>query len=228
MRNFALLILTLAVMSACSIEEERESVAITFKGVNETLLRTTYTNAEAEVRITDFKLSFRDIEFKEDESDLDTNEVQFRGPFDVDLMNENEALSQTIGTTDIPDGIYKVIRFKLHKSKDRMQTHPLYDRSLFLAGTIDGIPFEFWHDASENFDIENMTGILVSNNSVNIGVEFNIDQFLNSLHNIDLADAQDENDNGLIEINPDDDDDNGDIADKLKENIKEAADLIKL
>ena len=40
MRKIALLILTLAVISACSIEEEQENVAMTFKGVNETFLRT--------------------------------------------------------------------------------------------------------------------------------------------------------------------------------------------
>ena len=63
--------------------------------------------------------------------------------------------------------------------------------------------------------------------TVNVVVTFDVDQFLNSLHQIDLSSAIDGDENGLIEINPDNDDGNGDIADLLKENIKFAADLIK-
>jgi hypothetical protein len=168
------------------------------------------------------------VEFKADESEFDSAEVQFRGPFDVDLMSDTEALSQTIGTVDIHDGNYNVLRFKLHKDTERMESDPLYDRSLFMAGTIDGTPFEFWHDTSENFDFEYDGGIDVVSNNVDINVQFNIDQFLNSLHTIDLSQALDEDEDGLIEINPDDDDSNGGVADHLKENIKEAADLIKM
>lgn len=221
------MIVAIVAFSSCSKDEESGSVTITFTGVNQTL-KSAKSVAAFDVKITDFKLSFRDVEFKKDESDLDTNEVQFRGPYDVDLMSETGALSQTIGTVDIPDGTYKIVRFKLHKDSDRAETDPLYDRSLYLKGTIDGTPFEFWHDASENFDIENTGGIVVAENNVEISVQFTIDQFLNTLHTIDLSAAVDEDKNGLIEINPDNDDGNGDIADKLKDNIKEAADLIKL
>jgi len=219
----SLLILTI---SSCQKEDENGSVMLIFEGVNQTL-KSTQNELAAEVNITDFKLSIRDVEFKKDRSDLDSNQVEIRGPFDVDLMSETDALSQTIGTFDVPDGTYKVLRFKLHKSRDRSQSDPLYDRSLYLKGTIDGVPFEFWHDTSENFDIENSGGIVVSGNTADLTVQFVIDQFLNSLHVIDLSQATDENQNNLIEINPDDDDSNGATADKLKENIKEAADLIK-
>jgi len=58
-------------------------------------------------------------------------------------------------------------------------------------------------------------------------VRFNIDHLLTSVHNIDLSQAVDENQDGTIEINPDDGDGNKEIADQIKENIKMAADLIK-
>ena len=180
-----------------------------------------------EVVITDFSLSIRDVEFKKDESDLDTLEVQFRGPYEYDLLLNSDGLTQTIGETDLVDGTYSVLRFKLHKSRDWPQTSRLYDRSLYLAGTIDGINFEFWHDTSENLDIENSAGIIVSGNTVNVVVTFDIDLFLSSLHQIDLSTAVDGDEDGLIEINPDNDDGNGDLADQLKDNIKLAADMIK-
>jgi hypothetical protein len=215
------------IFSSCSKDEESGSVTLSLTGVNQTL-KSAQNTLVADVKITDFKLSFRDVEFKLDESDLNSTEVQFRGPYDVDLMSETDALSQTIGTIDIPDGTYKVLRFKLHKDMDRLETDPLYDRSLYMKGTIDGTPFEFWHDTSENFDFEYTGGIVVAGNNVEINVQFVIDQFLDSLHTIDLSQAVDEDEDGLIKINPDNEDGNGDIAYKLKDNIKEAADLIKL
>jgi hypothetical protein len=227
MKKMFLGLLVLIFFSACSKDDESGSVNLTFVGINQTF-KSTNKSLETEVKITDFRLSIRDVEFKKEESDLDSTDVEFRGPFDVDLMSETDALSQTLGTVVVPNGTYKVIRFKLHKSKERAQSDPLYDRSIYMQGTIDGVPFEFWHDTSENFDIENIGGIVVNGNTVDITVQFVIDQFLNSLHVIDLSQAQDEDQNNLIEINPDDDDGNGDIADDLKENIKEAADLIKV
>lgn len=158
---------------------------------------------------------------------MDTNDVQFRGPFEIDLLDGTDALTQSLGTIEIQDGTYKVLRFKLHKSTDWAETSDLYDRSLFIKGTIDDVPFEFWHDTSENFDIENIAGITIVMGSSNVTIKFDIDSFLNSLHTIDLSQAQDSDQDGLIEINPDNDDGNGDIADLLKENIKEAADLVK-
>ncbi|MBS2209841.1 hypothetical protein KEM09_00390 [Carboxylicivirga mesophila] len=222
-----LLFAAIFVFSSCSKDEESGSVTLSLTGINQTL-KSAENSLVADVKITDFKLSFRDVEFKLDESDLNATEVQFRGPYDVDLMNETDALSQTIGTIDIPDGTYKVLRFKLHKDMDRLETDPLYDRSLFMKGTIDGTPFEFWHDTSENFDFEYTGGIVVAGNNVEINVKFVIDQFLNSLYTIDLSKAVDLDEDGLIEINPDNEDGNSDMADKLKENIKEAADLIKI
>lgn len=228
MKKILLLLLAVAIFASCSDDEdENGKVMLTFEGVNETM-KPTLKKVIAEVVFTDFKLSIRDVEFKKDESDLDSNNVEFRGPFDVDLMSETDALTQTLGTVDVPDGTYKVVRFKLHKSTDREMSDVLYDRSIYMKGTINGLPFEFWHDTSENFDIENLGGIVVSGNTVEISVKFVMDQFLSSLYTIDLSLATDEDQDNLIEINPDDDDSNGEIADKLKENIKAAADLIKL
>ncbi len=95
-----------------------------------------------------------------------------------------------------------------------------------ITGTIDGTPFEMWHDTSENLDVGRSAGIVVENNTVNLIVSFNIDQLLSSLHQIDISEAVDGNEDGLIEINTNDPDGNKEIADLLKENIKVAADLL--
>ena len=181
------------------------------------------------VEITDFKISIRDVSFKnEDDANpqFDSVNVRFRGPYQLDLLNSGNALTETIGNVVIPNGNYKEIRFKMHKDKDLSPSDNLFDRSIFLAGTIDGVPFEMWHDTSENLDVGRSTGVIVQDNEVSLTVQFNIDQFLNSLNIIDLTTAVDGNQDGLIEINTNDPDGNKDIADLLKENIKEAADLM--
>ncbi|MDH5609014.1 MAG: hypothetical protein OEY56_06005, partial [Cyclobacteriaceae bacterium] len=136
-------------------------------------------------------------------------------------------LSQSIGSAVIPNGTYQELRFKFHKDRTVDVAHPLYDRSIFVKGTIDGVPFEMWHDTSENLDLrKNAGGVTVNDNVVDLVVNFTIDQFLTSRYIIDLSLAKDGDLDGLIEINPNDEDGNKDIADTLKENIKEAADLL--
>lgn len=181
------------------------------------------------VVFTDFRISIRDVVFKNDDdpnSNLDTDEIQFRGPYQIDLLDGTDALTQTIGDVVVPDGMYKELRFKFHKDEDLPATDELFDRSIYIAGTIDGTPFVFWHDTSENLDVGRSTGVQVSGNVVNFTVEFDISQFLSSLNQIDLMQATDGNQDGLIEIFPNDEDGNRDMADALKENIKMTADLI--
>ena len=181
------------------------------------------------VEITDFKISIRDVTFKNEDDaapKFDTVDIKFRGPYQLHLLKGGNALAETIGSSEIPNGTYQEIRFKFHKDEDLAPTDKLFDRSIYLAGTIDGVPFEMWHDTSENLDVGRSRGVTVQDNQVNLTVVFTIDQFLESLHLIDLTLAVDGNSDGLIEINTNDPDGNKDIADLLKENIKEAADLM--
>lgn len=181
------------------------------------------------VVFTDFRISIRDVVFKNDDdpnSNLDTDEIQFRGPYQVDLLDGSDAITQTIGDVVVPDGMYKELRFKFHKDEDLPSTDELFDRSIYIAGTIDGTPFVFWHDTSENLDVGRSTGVEVNGNVINFTVEFDMSQFLSSLNQIDLMQAVDGNQDGTIEIFPNDQDGNQDMADALKENIKATADLI--
>lgn len=216
--------------TGCSEEDPSPSlgsVELTFSSVGDGTIsggRVTAGSSNESVVITDFQISIRDVIFKTDADD--STDVAFRGPFAIDLMNESEALTQSVGSAEVPFGEYKELRFKFHKTRDVPQDHPLYDRSIYLKGTIDGAPFEMWHDTSENLDIGKSTGVVVDENGVSISVVFTIGQFLNASTSIDLSGAVDNDEDGVIEINPDNDDDNGDLADDLKDNIKAAADLL--
>lgn len=223
----------LLIVFGCSKDETHEAgIKLKVSAINPTIQSKLVTSNKLlnnSIIFTDFKISIRDVVFKNDNdenSNLDTDEIQFRGPYQIDLLNGSDALTQTIGNAFVPDGLYKELRFKFHKDEDLATTNDLYDRSIYIEGTIDGIPFVFWHDTSENLDIGRSTGVLVQDDIVELTIQFEISQFLNSLNNLDLSQAKDENNDGLIEIYPNDEDGNQDIAYELKENIKMAADLM--
>lgn len=233
--SFAFFLAMGVVLSNCSDEDENSvgmvNLKVTASGSNiiNTGGRLSGGRLSAEIVISEFKIAIRDIAFKNDDdenADFDTMEIKFRGPYILDLLVGGDAIEQSLGAEEIPDGTYQELRFKMHKDTDLPATDPLFDRSIYLAGTIDGTPFEMWHDTSENLDVGRSTGVVVSANTVNMTVNFTIDQFLNSQNQIDLADAQDGNGDGLIEISTEDDDGNNDLADALKDNIKAAADLL--
>jgi hypothetical protein len=235
MKKLKFLILFLFSISIfnCSSDSSDGGINLTFSAVNSSFSKSAISqkNMTAEVVYTDFRISIRDVVFKNDDDDnssLDTDEVQFRGPYQIDLLNNSDALSQTIGNAFVPDGRYKELRFKFHKDEDLPATDDLFDRSIYIEGTIDGLPFVFWHDTSENLDVGRSTGVLVQGGAVDFTVQFDISQFLSSLNQIDLGQATDDNNDGLIEIFPNDQDGNQDIAADLKENIKMAADLMNM
>ncbi|WP_088341646.1 DUF4382 domain-containing protein [Robiginitalea sediminis] len=216
----------LTLLASCSKDESEGSIRLRLQAVNPP---SASAKANENVVFTDFKISIRDVVFKNDDdpsSNLDTDEIQFRGPYQIDLLNEGDALTQTIGTAPVPDGMYKELRFKFHKDEDLPATDDLYDKSIYIEGTIDGKPFVFWHDTSENLDVGRSTGVQVTDGMVEFTVTFDMSQFLSALNAIDLATAVDGNEDGLIEIYPNDQDGNQEIAQALKENIKATADII--
>ena len=230
LKKVIILITILAIIS-CSTENDDGSILLEVKAVNTASKANALKVANANVVFTDFRISIRDVVFKNDDdpnSNLDTDEIQFRGPYQIDLLDNSNAITQTIGEAFVPDGLYKELRFKFHKDEDLSATDNLFDKSIYIEGTLDGKPFVFWHDTSENLDLGRSTGVRVQNGVVNFTVQFDISQFLSSLHQIDLSQATDANENGIIEIFPNDQDGNQEIAKDLKDNIKATADLINI
>lgn len=224
--SFLGLFAVLTLLTSCSKDESEGSIRLRLQAVNPP---SASAKANANVLFTDFKISIRDVVFKNDDdpnSSLDTDEIQFRGPYQIDLLNGADALTQTIGTAPVPDGMYKELRFKFHKDEALPVADDLYDKSIYIEGTIDGKPFVFWHDTSENLDLGRSTGVQVIDGVVEFTVTFDMSQFLSSLNTIDLSMAVDGNEDGVIEIFPNDQDGNQDIADALKDNIKATADII--
>jgi len=150
----------------------------------------------------------------------DDDEVNLVGPFELDLSND----AVTVVDVDIPLGTYEEVEFEMNRSSN--SASPLYQKSILVTGTIDGTNFEFYHTFDEDFEVdyEDAGQNLVIDNTNNASIVFNFD--LNAVFNsVDLSNAADGNNNGIIEINPVDNDGNQALANQLKNAIVLYAEL---
>lgn len=199
------------------------------------------------VILTSFKINIKEIEFEfaedyyddNDNDDDDDNdgyddddnsydddgfygdddEFELSGPFELDLLNQ----SSVVTTVTIPNGIYEEVEFKLDKNNN--SSSEMFNKSIEIKGTIGGIPFVFWHNVEEDFEIDyedTNQNLVVNNGSYELVFNFNLNQVLSQ---VDISNATDGNGDGLIEISPNDSDGNQSLANVIKNKIKESCDL---
>jgi hypothetical protein len=191
------------------------------------------------VVLEEFKINIHEIEFEYEEPEMETDaeedawenvyeDVKLKGPFEVNLLSESgAALDQLLTSTSIPNGNFEEIEFKLHKNEDAGSA--MYGKSVYASGTINGTPFIFWHDTDEEFEIdfEDVNkNIALRGQSLDVIINFNLSLLFDSVNGIDISSATDGNGDGVIEISPEDEDGNQELADILKDAIEDATDLI--
>jgi hypothetical protein len=191
------------------------------------------------VVLDEFKINIREIEleYAELETENDAEEeayeniyedLKLKGPFEVNLLSESGAsLDQMLTSTSIPNGNFKEIEFKLHKNE--VSGSPMYGKSVYASGSINGTPFVFWHKTDEEFEIdfEDVNrNIELRGQSLDVVINFNLGLLFDSVNGVDISGATDGNGDGVIEISPDDEDGNQELADILKDAIEDATDLI--
>ncbi len=150
----------------------------------------------------------------------DEEEIELRGPFEIDLLSGQT----TITSLNLPNGSYEEVEFKMNRNRDTSST--MYNKSIQIQGTIDGVPFLFWHNVEEKFEIDYHDlgqSLVIADNTATIVFDFNLDAILAS---VDLSVAVDGNGDGVIEINPNDPDGNQNLAHLIKNKIKEFTDLL--
>jgi len=183
---------------------------------------------QATITITSFKINVREIEFEVDDDDLENEDLysklELEGPFELDLLSGNTTIN--IINTTIPNNVYDEIEFDLYKSTD--VDSDMYEKSIQIKGEIDGTPFIFWHDMMDEFEVDysnNIVDLVIDGSVTNITINFDLSIIFGATSSIDFSLATDNNNNGLIEIYPNDDDGNRDLADFIKNLLKESADL---
>lgn len=223
-------------MGSCSSSDPAPSGTVALKMEATSSTGSTITGRKlATTAITDFKISLREIKFEFDEADahyktdsMYNDDVKLMGPYIVDVMEPNGFVEQMITSVNLPNAQYEEVEFIFHKSTD---VGDMNGKSIYIAGTIDGTPFVFWHDTSETFEIdfEDPTADLVVNgNSVAPVITFNLEQLFSTIKGgVNLSLAVDGDLDGVIEINPGstDNDGNKDLADAIKNLLKNSTDL---
>ncbi|WP_445384820.1 hypothetical protein ACT6NV_12715 [Robiginitalea sp. IMCC44478] len=218
----------LRISAKASVSEN--GTALTAKSVN------------TDVTVTDFRMNLKEFELEIEESEYDENEmmddsdswnddgyydfedeIELEGPFELDLLQGEISFI----TTEVPNGAFEELEFKFDESDD--PTSDLFGKSVLIQGTVNEVPFIFWHNFEDEVevDFENPEfDIVIRDNTDGITIDFDLSQIFDVVSGVDLAQAVDGNENGTIEISPDNADGNGDLAQLIRERIKTAIDLL--
>ena len=151
------------------------------------------------------------------------DEIELMGPFELDLMSGQISFLNI----NVPIGNYDELEFKFDVSTDPLSD--LFDKSVLIKGTIDSTPFVFWHNFDDELEVDfedPQFDINVTQITEGIVIDFDLTQILDSVNGVDLSLAQDGNNDGKIEISPDNTDGNKEIAEAIRNKIKEYVSLL--
>jgi len=223
------------VFTACSSDDDASTIAedhgslkisasATYRNSGN---RTTHSINE-NIILSSFLVNFEEIELEFADDDNTDNfygsddDIELKGPFEFDLLS-NESFH--LVDVEVPNGIFEEIEFEFDKSEN--PNSELYGKSMLLKGEIDGVPFVFWHDFDEEIEVDfedSDQNLVIDNNEIDIVINFDLNAVLAM---VDLTLATDNDGDGIITISPEDEDGNNDLAEAIKEAIKDQIDLIE-
>jgi len=184
---------------------------------------------QSSVEITTFMINIKEIELEiDDDDDMMENlytDIELEGPFELDLLSGSTTID--IASATLPNNIYEEIEFDMDVCTN--QDSELFEKSILIKGTINNVPFVFWHDTNEEFEIDypNVNdNLIIDGGTVVTVINFELSLIFGAGSMIDFSLAIDRDGDGVIEINPNNDDDNKEIADLIKDLLEESSDLL--
>ncbi|MFH4963657.1 hypothetical protein V8G69_01520 [Gaetbulibacter sp. M235] len=247
LKRITILVFTLALIlsSSCSNNETDSNVGklnISAKSsfTNVTGKSSSIKGTNGDIVIEDFRMNLSKFELEldlEDENYQDDqneqwdddgyydfeDEIELIGPFELDLMSGQISFLNI----PVPVGNYDELKFKFEVSTD--PSSDLLDKSILIQGTINGTPFIFWHNFDDELEVDfedAQFDISVTQNGQGIVIDFDLGQILDSINGVDLTLATDGNQDGTIEISPEDTDGNNALAEAIRNKIKEYVNLL--
>lgn len=151
------------------------------------------------------------------------DEIELEGPFTLDLL----AGSIEFLNVEVPNGRYEEVEFKINKNKD--PESPLFEKSVLIEGSINGTPFVFWHDFMDEIEVDfedPSIDLTVEETETGVVIHFDLNAMFNSGSGIDLSQARDLNEDGIIEISPEDQDGNNELAQQIRNRMRDIIDLL--
>jgi hypothetical protein len=157
----------------------------------------------------------------DDDSSDDDNDYKIFGPFEIEVAGEPTVITNI----DIPVAEYEEVEFEMETSSN--SSSPLFQKSMLMTGTLNGMPFEFYHIFSEDFEVDyedaGQNLVITSDNNNEVTFQFDLVSVINAV-NFDAA--SDGNGDGTIEISPVDPDGNSALANQIKNAIKQYVELM--
>lgn len=175
------------------------------------------------VNIDEIELEYDDI-INDDHFYNSDDDIELKGPFELNLLSPSPV---AIAVVNLPNGRLEEIEFEFDKNDN--PDSELYEQTIRMEGTIDGLPFVFWHDFEEELEVEfddNDSHTVISNDEQNVIINFDLTAVLNPITGVDLSTAVDGNGDGIIEVSPTDNEDNRALAGAMKQHIKNQIDLL--
>ena len=228
-RTFTLITLVFVFFSCKKDDDLKNKTTIKFEASYLTSKSASLKGTLVEsVVIESFKINIEEIEIEFNDLDplfaTDTvaTDFELNGPFEVDLMKDGNTLETIIvSNVELPSAAYDEIEFKFRESTNSISE--MFGKSVLIEGTINGTPFIFWTDEEIEVEIEfNEIVYLDEASQAVLTVSFNLASLFNpALGGIDISNATDGNQNGIIEIYPEDPDGNNDLANLIWEKIED-------
>lgn len=182
--------------------------------------------------IEKFLVNIDEIEFdvtdeweeKLNDSIIEAQELQ--GPYLINLMSADALNGLSLGSTLIPNAAYEEVEFEFDRCLNS-SNQEMYNKSIYITGKINDVPFKLWYKDEVEFEISlaNNANFVLNEQNLKLYIDFNIAQIINNLTTFNLSTAKDGNNNGTIEIGPDDADGNNDLAEKIIEALQESIEL---
>ena len=236
-----IIVVLLIITSSCSSDETSNNGSIMLKAkstFNNFANKNEDSKSESVIDISSFKVNIKDIEFEidneneneneddenenENENENEDSEFVLQGPFELDLSNGDF----NIANIEIPYNVYEEIEFNLHKSTD--VDSEMFGKSIEIKGAINGYPFVFWHDTEEEFEVDfddSNFDVIVNSNSITLTINFDLNSIFGNYSSIDFSNLIDADADGVIEINPNNDDGNKELADFIINLLEEESEL---
>ncbi|MFD2034324.1 hypothetical protein ACFSKL_05955 [Belliella marina] len=141
------------------------------------------------------------------------------------LVNNGELRVSTIAEGRSPDGNYTEVEFRLFKKTEGNDNDPMHEKSLWIAGEIEGKVSTIWLNTEKLLKAksENATGVEVDGDTEMVLV-FDLNKLF---ADVNFSSAVDANADGKIDIGPNSADGNASILAKIESNLESSVVLKK-
>jgi hypothetical protein len=138
----------------------------------------------------------------------------------ITLVSDGTIRSSVLGSGNTPEGKYQEVNFRLFKKTSVEQSDPLFNKSLWISGEVEGKVCDIWMEAEKMIvaKAESNQGVDVDEQS-EMELVFDLEKLF---ANVNFATAVDTNLDGKIEIGPGSADANAAIFTQIESNLESA------